>query len=183
MPQIYQKERRETCDAVVVLGAAMQAPGVPGPALLRRIEHGIKTFGELDATHLVVSGGIVGPPPAEAHVMRDIAVSRGVPPEAIIVEDRSRNTFENAVYTGRFIRSGGWRHVVVVTDGFHMVRALHTFRRLGLPASAAPAPKPAHHSALRWSMRYLEDLGRCACSEWLFMLGKHKRIVEREWGV
>ena len=67
-------------DAVVVLGAAMAAAGVPGPALRRRLEYGVTMFFDRHAGYLLVSGGIVGPPPAEARAMREMALSRGVAP-------------------------------------------------------------------------------------------------------
>lgn len=178
-----QEDAGEEWDAVVVLGAATVAPGVAGPALLRRIHHGIGVFFAHRAARLVVSGGVVGPPPAEAHVMRDIALMRDVPFEAIHVEDRARNTFENALFSGKMIRDGGWRRVLVVTDGFHMRRALYTFRRLGLPATAAPVPRPPETPLLRWGFRHLEDSGRLGLSAVLFARGAHKPFVEREWGV
>ncbi len=183
MPDFNASMPRDGCDAVIVLGAATRAPGVPGAALLRRIAHGIDTFNAARAAHLVVSGGIVGPPPAEAHLMRDIALDRGVPTERIIVEDRARNTFENALFCGRIVRDNAWSRLIVVTDGFHMRRALHTFWRLGLPATGAPAPRPPGTSRLRWGWRHVTDYGRLAYSAYLFARGAHKPFVEREWGV
>lgn len=121
----------EPPDAVIVLGAAVVAPGVPGPALVRRVEWGVGVFRARCAGHLVLSGGSIGPPPPEAHLMRQIALDLGVDEDRIVVEDTSRNTFENAVYTGAFIRRRGWRRVVVVTDAYHLRRALYIFRRLG----------------------------------------------------
>jgi uncharacterized SAM-binding protein YcdF (DUF218 family) len=171
----------ERWDAVIVLGAAVRAPGVAGPALRRRINHGIGVFFAREARFLVVSGGIVGSPPSEAHLMRDIALARGVPSDRIIIEDRSRNTFENAVYCGSFIRDCHWRRVVVVTDGFHIVRALYTFRRLGLSVDGDAVRRPPEISRRRWWCRYARDLPRLGLSAYLFARGVHKPIVEREW--
>jgi uncharacterized SAM-binding protein YcdF (DUF218 family) len=169
-------------DAVVVLGAAMAAPGVPGPALRRRLEHGVAVFLARDAAHLLVSGGVVGPPPAEAHVMRDLALARGVAAERIIVEDMARNTFENAVYSGRIMRERGWRRVVVVTDAFHLPRALYVFRRLGLEVSGEGVARPSHISRLDWLRSQFDERVRLACSAVLFLRGAHKPLVTRVWG-
>ena len=62
--------RLVTADAVVVLGAALTPGGVPGPALKRRLTHGVHVFNERGGAHLVVSGGVTRQPPAEAEVMR-----------------------------------------------------------------------------------------------------------------
>ncbi|MGZ8408111.1 MAG: YdcF family protein, partial [Caulobacteraceae bacterium] len=100
-------------DAVIVLGAPPLGPGVPGPAIERRLEHGVAVFRNRGASCLVLSGGIVRTPPAEAEIMRDLAVSRGVPEARIVVEDQAKNTFENALYTGLIMRERGWHRVVI----------------------------------------------------------------------
>jgi uncharacterized SAM-binding protein YcdF (DUF218 family) len=169
-------------DAVVVLGAAMAAPGVPGPALVRRLEYGVQVFVRRGAAHLVVSGGIVGPPPAEAHAMRDLALRRGVAFQRIVVEDAARNTFENAVYVGRIIRERGWRRCVVVTDAFHLTRALYVFRRLGLAVDGEGVPRPMNVTRLSWARSYLDERLRLASTAVLFLAGAHKPIVRRVWG-
>lgn len=169
-------------DAVLVLGAAMAAPGVPGPALRRRIEHGVSVFFERAAGHIIVSGGVVGPPPAEAHVMRALAMALGVADERIVVEDSSRNTFENAVYAGRIIRERDWQRVVLVTDAFHLRRATFIFGRLGLAVEGCGVPRaPDVPAAAQLRAHVAEHLG-LARSALLFALGAHKPLVDRVWG-
>lgn len=169
-------------DVVLVLGAATAAPGVPGPALRRRLEHGCAVFRARGAGHLLVSGGIVGPPPAEAQVMRDLAIGLGIDPARIVVEDQARNTFENAVYSGRIIRERGWRKVVLVTDRFHVSRARYVFARLGLAVTiAAVPPEPGTSPLARLRSRSDEWL-RLARSILLFAIGAHRPLVSRVWG-
>lgn len=169
-------------DAVVVLGAAMAAPGVPGPALVRRLEHGVGVFFARGARHLLVSGGVVGPPPAEAHVMRDLARARGVPDDRILVEDKARNTFENALYAGRILRDRELAQVIVVTDGFHLPRALYVFRRLGLKVTGEGVPRSAGMSRGACLRAHLDERLRLARSAMLFATGAHKPLVARVWG-
>lgn len=169
-------------DAVVVLGAAMAAPNVPGPALVRRLEHGVRVFFSHNARHLLVTGGVVGPPPAEAEAMRSLARARGVPDDCILVEDRARNTFENALYSGRILRQHGLTRVVVVTDGFHLPRALYVFRRLGLQVAGDGVPRPAETSRRTWLREHIDERLRLARSAMLFALGTHKPLVAQVWG-
>jgi len=171
-----------TADAVVVLGAALVAPGVPGPALRRRVLYGVEVLNGSGAPFLVVSGGLVNLPPAEAQVMRDLAVEAGVEAGRIVVEDQARNTFENAVYTGRIMRDRGWGRVVVVTDAFHMRRALYVFRTLGLDAGAAPVQRGADDPAWAWYGGYAREALALAKSWYLFRIGAHKPVVEAVWG-
>jgi uncharacterized SAM-binding protein YcdF (DUF218 family) len=169
-------------DAVLVLGAAMAAPGVPGQALVRRLEHGVAVFFAQNAQHLLVSGGVVGPPPAEAHAMRDLARARGVPAERIVVEDAARNTFENAIYAGRIIRDRGWARVILVTDAFHLRRALYVFRRLGLEVAGEGVPRRPGTSQLLWARAHVDERLRLVRSALLFRVGAHKPLLARVWG-
>lgn len=120
-----------TADAIIVLGAALLDGGRPSRALIRRVEHGAGLFHAGQAPWLLVSGGVVRHPPAEAEVMGALARARGVPAERIVIEDRSRRTLHNARYSLALMVERGWRHGLVVTDPWHLPRALMTFRRLG----------------------------------------------------
>ena len=171
-----------TADAVVVLGAALAAPGVPGRVLHRRVRVGVDVVNASGAPFLVVSGGLTLHPPAEADVTRDLAIEAGVDADRIVVEDQARNTFENAVYTGRIMRDRGWDRVVVVTDAFHMRRALFVFRTLGLVAQAAPVVRGAEDGAWAWYGGYAREALALAKSWYLFRIGAHKPIVETIWG-
>jgi len=171
-----------TADAVVVLGAALAAPGVPGRVLRRRVRSAVEVANAHGAPFLVVSGGLTLHPPAEAEVMRDLAVEAGLDADRIVIEDQARNTFENAVYTGRIMRERGWGRVVVVTDAFHMRRALYVFRTLGLAAEPAPVVRSAEDAALAWYGGYAREALALAKSWYLFRIGAHKPVVEAIWG-
>ena len=181
-PGLFGSGRTAMTDAVVVLGAAMAAPGVPGPALIRRLEHGVGVFFARGARHLLVSGGVVGPPPAEAHAMRELAQARGVPDNRILVEDQARNTFENALYAGRILRARKLAQVIVVTDDFHLPRALYVFRRLGLEVTGEGVPRSAAMSRVAWLRAQLDERLRLARSALLFATGAHRPLVTRVWG-
>lgn len=171
----------EPVDAVVVLGAPPLAPAVPGPVLERRLNHAVAVFRERQAAFLVVSGGAVASSPSEAEIMRTMAVAQGIDDERVVVEDRASNTFENALYTGLIIRSHNWRHVVVVTDAFHLPRALFVFRRLGLVVEGEPVKGQRGTGVLaQWRIYGREALAFARCLI-LFAIGRHKPIVAATW--
>jgi uncharacterized SAM-binding protein YcdF (DUF218 family) len=125
-------------DAVVVLGCSVRG-AEPSPALIRRVECGVLCFARGDAPVLLLCGGGPGDRP-EARVMRDIAIARGVPAPAILLESRSRNTFENAIETARLMRANGLASLVLVSDRYHLPRASLLFRRAGLAVLATDHP-------------------------------------------
>lgn len=172
----------QSVDAVVALGAPPQAPDAPGPVLERRLDHAVAVWRRRRVGYLVVTGGTVGSPLAEADIMRDLARALGVADDRIVVEDRARNTFENALYTGLIMRQRGWSRAVVVTDAFHMPRALFVFRRLGLcvEGDAVRGPIAADRATrLRLYGREAVAFARCVA---LFAIGRHKPIVAATWG-
>jgi len=121
--------------AVVVLGARVQADGSPSPLLMRRIRAGVALIATdpEPETVMVLSGGYgkgCGPPlPTEAEVMAAAARRCGLSAKVPIwLEDRSRNTLENARASSDLLAPRRPGRVVVVTDRAHLPRALMCFR-------------------------------------------------------
>lgn len=126
-------------DAIVVLGTRVLAGGRPSPALARRIDHAVRLYHEGLAGHLLLSGGPGAEPPAEAEVMRALAMEAGVPAGCILLETGSTSTFENALMSAALLHERRWSRVLVVSDGYHLPRALFVFRRLGVRARGSAA--------------------------------------------
>ncbi len=127
-------------DAVIVLGAAVWAGGKPSPTLLRRTRHGAKLVLEGEAPVLMVTGGVGAHPPAEAVVMRGIALEEGVGEDAIVVEDSAADTLDSGWACSAIMRCRGWSRALIVTDDFHLARTVTIFRWLGIQAGGSAAP-------------------------------------------
>ncbi|GAB6051982.1 hypothetical protein JCM17960_08020 [Magnetospira thiophila] len=141
-------------DAIVVLGAAVLPDGRPSAALRRRVAVAVRCYFEHETLPLVMSGGAVSHATPESHVMRDLARAAGVPETAIIVEDRSRNTWQNAQEVRVLAETRGWTHLLLVSDRFHLPRARDMFRRHGLAVSTAPVDRAPGDSRLAWIMAH-----------------------------
>jgi uncharacterized SAM-binding protein YcdF (DUF218 family) len=98
---------------------------------MRRLDRGIRLYREGAAPLLLLSGGGAGPVP-EAEIMQQIALSRGVPERALLVERRSRNTVENAREAAQLLHSHDGHSVLLVSDRSHLPRAALLFRLAGL---------------------------------------------------
>jgi uncharacterized SAM-binding protein YcdF (DUF218 family) len=141
--------------AALILGAAVWPDGRPSPTLRRRTLHASALWHRGAVQALVACGGLGHHPPTEAEAMRDLLLAEGVPPGAIRLEDRSRNTHENLLFALPLLADLGAREVVIVTDLTHAPRARLIARRLGLPAtSSSPSLRGAHlPTTLRQSLR------------------------------
>jgi uncharacterized SAM-binding protein YcdF (DUF218 family) len=92
---------------------------------------------------LLLSGGGKGPVP-EAEIMRQMALARGVPEAALLIEPGSRDTVENARETARLLRPRGLYVIFLVSDRAHLLRAALLFRFAGLRiAGCAGVPAPS----------------------------------------
>ncbi len=126
--------------AIVLLGAMLEPDGAPGSALLRRVGHAAALHADGVARVIVATGGPAGAPLTEARVMREALVAAGVPAAAVIEEDRSGDTLENALFTIEILRARRLGPAIVVTDRYHLPRALMLFRLLGQTATGSGPP-------------------------------------------
>jgi uncharacterized SAM-binding protein YcdF (DUF218 family) len=138
-------------DIGIVLGAGLDPAGRPSAALRRRVAHAAALYGAGRLGMLLMTGGRPRRGITEAEVMRRLAEETGVPAAVIVTEDRSRDTLENALRCRAVIARRGWRSVLVISDAYHLPRAMFTFHRLGVVADgdAVPGARPTAALLLR----------------------------------
>lgn len=102
---------------------------------LHRLFAAVALWRRSPGAHLVISGGGSGVP--DSVLLRGLAVRLGVPADVIEIEDRSRTTWENAMYTSR-LSPAVPKRIWLVTSALHMPRALGAFRAWGFEPCAYP---------------------------------------------
>lgn len=119
-------------DYVVVLGAQIYDDGSPSPVLRYRLEAALSYLEENPKTICIVSGG-QGPnePYPEADGMAAYLERQGVAAERIIRERQSVNTLQNITFSQQLMTSSDDR-VGIVTNNFHVYRAVRIARKAGL---------------------------------------------------
>ena len=157
--------------AIVILGGGESRPvapeygGAPAAAdgLLERVSYG-GFLAQRTGLPVLVSGAEI-----EAQAMR-ASLARTFHVEARWVEDRSRDTFQNAAFTARILKPAGISRIILVTDASHEWRAAHEFMSAGF--DVIPGPEGAwewHGSGLN---RYIPNMTSLAHStEALYELG------------
>lgn len=113
------------------------------------------------------SGSVRDQDTKEADLARPLFRSLGVPPERVIYERQSRNTWENAVYSRKLAQPKPGETWLLVTSAWHMPRSVGCFRRAGW--NVVPYPVDYRGNAPQWAALEMADE--------LHNLG----AAEREW--
>lgn len=145
-------EARAEC--ALVFGSAVYGFDTPGPAMLRRVSTAVRLYHEGSVKRLIVSGGRTSPADqSEAEVMSRYARRQSVNQRDIVLEDRSRSTWQNLSYARPL--AADCASVVAVSDGYHLGRIRLFARLLGwgslatVPADEAPPPERLRVSLAR----------------------------------
>lgn len=134
----WKTSHGSSADCIVVLGAAVWN-GKPSPALRERIDIALDAWNRGLAPSIIATGGIGLPgEPSEAATIKAYLVERGVPADRILLEDTSRSTYENLRNSRELMRQSGMESAVLVTHGYHALRARMTATLLGIDASVEP---------------------------------------------
>jgi len=144
---------------IVVLGGGAGPADPPrqipeiGASATNRLMYAAYLYKHGAADHILLSCGVIewlgdaGSPTAD---MRFVLNALGVPDSAIWIEDQSRNTYENAIYSQKFLAEKGISEVLLVTSGFHMPRSVALFKKVGLEVIPAPADITITENGLAW---------------------------------
>ncbi len=136
--------RAAEAQAIVVLSGGFEryAPeygpdGAVDALTLQRLRYGAHLARALDLP-VLVSGGQPQDAAVPLAVMMKTALERdfGVPVRWI--EDRSRDTYENAIFSAPILQQDGVRRIILVTHASHMARSVRMFEVAGLTVTAAP---------------------------------------------
>jgi uncharacterized SAM-binding protein YcdF (DUF218 family) len=170
-----EQDERRPADAVVVLGAA-QYNGTPSPVLRARLDHAIDLYLAGLAPRFVVTGGKTRDDrTTEAEAARSYVLRRGVPDNAILVEDLGTNTAQSLESVGEMLRARGLRSALFVSDRAHMLRVLRIARDQGLDAWGSPTTtSPADATLSRQFDATVHELGGLAA----YFLGRGGSEIE-----
>ena len=125
-------------DAAVVLGAAVWTQQV-SPVFRERINHAMDLYRRGRVHKIIFTGGQGNRnEPTEAAAARAYAISNGISPRDILIEQRSHTTYENLVFAKQLADAHGLKKVLIVSDPMHMRRAIAMAHDVGLEAYPSP---------------------------------------------
>ncbi len=137
------RDEARPADVILVLGAA-EYRGRPSPVLRARLDHALELYQRRFAPRILTTGGAGGDPQfTEGGVGRSYLASKGVPSEAIIVEDQSESTVLSTALAAEIMRRMGLHSVIVVSDGYHIYRVKRMLESRGFTVYGSPRPERA----------------------------------------
>ncbi|KQY52459.1 YdcF family protein [Lysobacter sp. Root494] len=178
-----------SADAIVVLGGAsrywwLQREDVdPWELGSSRLAAGARAWLSKRAPIVILTGGRGGRDASEAARMKTAIQRLGVPASVLVLEERSRNTEDNAINTARLAHPLGVRRILLVTSALHMPRAMLLFERQGFEVTPVPVPEKGHRQT--WRERWLPSpsalwrSGR-ALKEYVALMALHVESTARQ---
>lgn len=130
----------QPADVAIVLGAG-SANGKLSGVFVERINHGMYLFNKGIVSHIVMTGGFgEGQRISDSQAAKDFAVSKGIPEEKILIEEESAFTFENLQHAQLLMEAHDMKSALIVSDPYHMKRAMAIANVLGMEAEPSPTP-------------------------------------------
>jgi SanA protein len=137
-------------DCALVLGAGVAGDGQPSQVLEDRLERALALFRAHEVERILVSGDHRTHAYDEPNTMRSWLEARGVPPCAIFMDHAGTDTY-SSVWRARHVF--GAERIIVVTQRFHLPRALWLARSLGMDADGAAADRRLYRGAVWFELR------------------------------
>ena len=121
-------------DVIIVLGAEVRGDQ-PSPALAERCDWAYQIYKEGYAPKLILSGAKGNGRISEAEAMRRYLLKKGVPDDAMLLEENSRTTRENLANSKAIMAEHGMKTAIIATHLFHQKRAQFLARELEMQTS------------------------------------------------
>jgi uncharacterized SAM-binding protein YcdF (DUF218 family) len=120
---LYCKDELKPADVIVV---------IPDSETGYSVEYGVKLFKEgwAKKDRIILSGGVATWKYTWASLMKEQALSLGVPRNAILLEEKSASTKENAIFAKDVIKRHGYTSLILVTSAYHSKRANKIFEKI-----------------------------------------------------
>lgn len=152
LPRLYRVDQAPARPVAIVFGAGLWWDGRPTPVLRDRVATAVELYLAGKVQKLLMSGTSTSPGYNEPLAMAEYAQDLGVPAKDIVQDYAGRRTYDTCYRAGEIF---GVSSAILITQGFHLPRALYTCNMLGIQAIGVPADRREYlqRSSLFWNIR------------------------------
>ena len=149
---ILHLNEQPEAQVALVFGAGLRRDGSPTAILRDRVQSAVELYKSGKVKKLLMSGDNSYMDYNEPGAMREYALGLGVPENDIVLDYAGRRTYDSC-YRALYIF--GIKSAILVTQPFHLPRAIYTCRKLGIEATGYAAENITYRksSQLYWNMR------------------------------
>jgi SanA protein len=149
---LFNPQEAPSGQVAIVFGAGLWRDGTPSPVLRDRIATAAGLYFNGKVEKLLMSGSITSSGYSEPGSMRDYALRLGIPDEDIILDYAGRRTYDTC-YRARHIFEID--SAILVTQAFHLPRALYTCNQMGVSVTGVAADMRQYRRSAQsfWNLR------------------------------
>ena len=169
-------------DVIIMLGGGvyskspdMSGIGAPSGDTMERLVTALRLNRRTGLPILLTGGSVFAGTASSARIAARFLKDMGVAPEKLIIEEKSRDTYENALYSARICRQKNFENPIVLTSAVHLRRSLLCFKAVGLQVTPYPsAMTTSSNQSFHWT-DYLPNYHMIATTsaalhEWIGLL-------------
>jgi vancomycin permeability regulator SanA len=172
---LHTPESVPSAPVALVLGARVFPSGTPSPFLAARLDLAHRLYRDGKVRAVLVSGDNLAPEYNEPDAMRAYLINAGMPAEAVVADYAGFDTYDSCVRSRRIF---GVDRLVIVTQGYHLPRAVATCRALGLDATGVGDDSLRHTRA--WRRGAIRDQLACVKTVIDLVTGRDPVLGARE---
>ncbi len=151
------EEYKDSFDVIVVLGAGVRPGGIPSDMLRDRLEVGNELYFAGYAGKILMSGDHMSPDYDEVGVMKKYAIEAGVEENAVYLDHAGLSTYDSMWRLSNIYRA---KKVLIVTQSYHLHRALYLAKSFGIDAYGLSADLRSYRSQLYRDLREVLARGK-----------------------
>ncbi len=145
-----EASRLDKVDYVLVLGCGVREDGTPSRMLYERLKTGAQVLERQSGASLLLTGDNSGESYNELAVMKKVSIENGVEESQMTIDDFGFSTYESLKNAKEKF---GAKKIIIITQPYHMYRALYIANKLGIEAYGVTAYLPFYPRQILWSLR------------------------------
>ena len=147
---VDEASKEDKVDCIIVLGAAVRPDGTPSAMLRDRLEKAVELYEAGVSDRIIVSGDHREDNYDEVNTMKYFLMDAGIPSEDIFMDHGGLSTYDTMY---RAVNVFGVKKAVVVTQKYHMYRALYIAKSLGIDAYGVNAKEVSYSGQAKRDIR------------------------------